>query len=417
MTDILEFTDKEVGVDLSYSLPQADYSSNGVIHHTDSLLSEHVSGQKVTFNVPNLGYLNAGSWITVRLKSSGNATILDNVYACFSQLRVLCNGVEISNIENFNVVGSMFLKDMASSSLGRLTGMYGMTRQLSTNIYDTFVITFPKNYVLNPDHKIPLKNFSSNMVIELTVAPTGSAFYAGAGRTLTVGRCTFNMNLSDLDSELDTEIMNRMIDGDSNPDAMIPFVFDDWKTLSTSSPATAGTQVLVYNDLVSSMKSLRLILQDSAKRVALGQRHSSSTFFRNHVTQYQIKANGQNLIQNPVTVMDGDLFHPDAYQHYLDVARHYNPDIDRTGSMFNYNVFYDDTNAYADAQTPPTVGSFQACVDADSQNRDLLRGLKVLNSLAVEITKADVGDAATAILVENYNRIVFLGRSKLRLIR
>lgn len=398
------------------------YCNDGVMNTVNSDLSSHAVGSVVKFRIPRLDYLGCDSYFIIPVTSGGANSVLDSIYSVFDNILIRINGTEVLNTD-WGIYMNHWVLSSPGSKLDRLykdLQAQGFNASLTADTEASFVMRLPYNFILN-GIMLPLKHLDS-IEVELRVSQSGRAL-KGAGATLSVGACKFKMNTVQVEPELDRAFQNQLFSANTNPKNGMRLNFVNFYVQGQAMTANAGEEIIMFNDTVSSMRNLEVLIQDTAKNSALGQDASGTTSIVNGLTEFWYMINGKQYPRSRVTVGAGE-----SYEAYLNVSEKrwgkeaknspliavnshlgegYKPfgTLDGTiapGGLEQTTIGTVTTTANAHAH-------FVASLDISEKQdiNDIITGLRVNNSLSFHSNKT-AGVAGTAYLVEEYDSILFL---------
>ena len=242
--------------------------ANGAVFETD--------GASIAFDLPSRGYLQPGS-MYLRYKctvtSATSKPLMRGVpaYTPFVRSEVLIGSQIVESIQNYNALVNILYNtkcDIATkASLAYSLGLLNYTtaptfeqldgRELKENTGETWDMAAPLgNLLTNCEHLVPLKHMPG-VRIQLTMDALANMFSPAASTPSVVSTISLtNLELCFTVTEFDAAtdgVVASMADASGN----IMIKSQSYSTSSQTIPAgVSGTQELVYNTRLSSIKSV-----------------------------------------------------------------------------------------------------------------------------------------------------------------
>jgi hypothetical protein len=294
------------------SLPEGTNSQTMVVVPSNGS-SFDTDGAIITFDLPSRGYLQPSTmYLRYQCKVVSTTTIPKMkgtpAYTPFVNSTVLLGSQVVESIQNYNALNNVIFNTKLDVA-GKQSYAYGLGysaatvvalngRALAATTGETWSMSCPLNNVIaNCDHLVPLKHMPL-VRIQLTMDALANMFTTASQTGITLENLELVYDVVEFGG--DTEAVVASL-ADENGNIMIKS--QSYSTSSQTLPTSVGgTQELVFNNRLSSIKSLFTILGGAGSSLVNGS-YFDSVDITNDLGSYQFYIAGVPYPARPLSAL------------------------------------------------------------------------------------------------------------------
>jgi hypothetical protein len=294
------------------SLPEGTNSQTMVVVPSNGS-SFDTDGAIITFDLPSRGYLQPSTmYLRYQCKVVSTTTIPKMkgtpAYTPFVNSTVLLGSQVVESIQNYNALNNVIFNTKLDVA-GKQSYAYGLGysaatvvalngRALAATTGETWSMSCPLNNVIaNCDHLVPLKHMPL-VRIQLTMDALANMFTTDSQTGITLENLELVYDVVEFGG--DTEAVVASL-ADENGNIMIKS--QSYSTSSQTLPTSVGgTQELVFNNRLSSIKSLFTILGGAGSSLVNGS-YFDSVDITNDLGSYQFYIAGVPYPARPLSAL------------------------------------------------------------------------------------------------------------------
>ena len=294
------------------SLPEGTNSQTMVVVPSNGS-SFDTDGAIITFDLPSRGYLQPSTmYLRYQCKVVSTTTIPKMkgtpAYTPFVNSTVLLGSQVVESIQNYNALNNVIFNTKLDVA-GKQSYAYGLGysaatvvalngRALAATTGETWSMSCPLNNVIaNCDHLVPLKHMPL-VRIQLTMDALANMFTTASQTGITLENLELVYDVVEFGG--DTEAVVASL-ADENGNIMIKS--QSYSTSSQTLPTSVGgTQELVFNNRLSSIKSLFTILGGAGSSLENGS-YFDSVDITNDLGSYQFYIAGVPYPARPLSAL------------------------------------------------------------------------------------------------------------------